>query len=214
MDYKNIQIFEELAAEYDAWFDRHRLIYASELQALQKCVPPAGRGLEIGAGSGRFALPLGVRVGVEPAGTMARIARKRGLEVLRAIAGELPFKEQSYDFVLLVTVLCFLPDPPGALREATRVLQPGGRIIIGMIDRDSPLGQVYEVKKQESNFYRHAQFYPVTQALEWLQTLGYENCMTYQTIFRNFPEITGLEPVKAGHGQGGFVVISARKADF
>ncbi|MEW6659639.1 MAG: class I SAM-dependent methyltransferase [Thermodesulfobacteriota bacterium] len=213
MDYQNIQIFEELAEEYDAWFDRHCLAHESELQALKRWVPPVGKGLEIGVGSGRFALPLGVRVGVEPAGAMARIARKRGLEVLRADAGKLPFKSEAYDFVLIVTVLCFLPDPPGALREATRVLKPQGRIVIGMIDRDSPLGQFYEAKKQESKFYRHARFYPVKQVLEWLRSLGYESLATCQTIFQTFPEITGLEPVKEGHGEGGFVVISAQKAN-
>jgi SAM-dependent methyltransferase len=213
MDNHNIRIFAEWAEAYDAWFDLHPLAYESELQALKRLVPPQGRGLEIGVGSGRFALPLGIEVGVEPAGSMARMARNRGLKVIRGYAEALPFKDQAYDFVLLVTVLCFLADPLAALREATRVLKPAGRIIIGMIDGNSPLGQVCEASKRESRFYRQARFYPVTQVLEWLQSLGYQNLITCQTIFKSLPEITHREPVKAGHGEGGFVAIQAQKAD-
>lgn len=41
----------------------------------------------------------------------------------------------------MVTVLCFLKDPFRALKEAKRVLKPQGKLIIGMIDPDSPLGR-------------------------------------------------------------------------
>ncbi len=111
-----------------------------------------------------------------------------------------------------MTVLCFLPDPRRALEEATRVLQPGGQLIIGLIDRESPLGWVYEAKKQQSRFYRHARFYGVAAVLEWLKGLGYGHLETWQTLFRNSAEITRVEPVKEGHGTGGFAVIAARKA--
>ena len=46
------------------------------------------------------------------------------------------------------------------LRETTRVLKPQGRLIIGMIDPDSPLGKSYEMHKERSKFYRHGQVSP------------------------------------------------------
>lgn len=212
MDHRNIQVFEELADAYDGWFDLHRYVYESELLALKEFIPPRGKGLEIGVGSGRFAVPLGMRVGVEPARAMARMARNRGLKVLQSYAEELPFKEQAFDFVLLVTVLCFLADPSGALREATRVLKPGGRIIIGIIDPDSPLGRAYEKNKEKSKFYRQAKFHSVDQVLKWLETLGYVNLETCQTIFQDPETITTAEPVEEGHGEGVFVVIAGKKS--
>ncbi len=214
MRFAAVDIFEERAGEYDAWFERHPHVYASELQALKPWVPAAGEGLEIGAGSGRFALPLGVRLAVEPAGALARMARERGLTVLRGWAEELPFREQSFDFVMLVTVLCFLADPPAALREAARVLKPRGRIIIGMIDGDSPLGRLYEAGKRESRFYRQARFYPVARVLDWLRSLGFEKLMACQTIFQGLSEMSRPEPVKIGHGEGGFVALAAQRAGF
>lgn len=210
-DNKTIQLFEESAQEYDAWFDRNPFAYESEILALKKFLAPQVRGLEIGVGTGRFATPLGLQLGVEPAAAMADLARRRGIKVYRAVAEALPFRGDSFDLVVMVTVICFLRDPFLALTEATRVLKPGGRIIIGMIDKDSPLGQSYEAHKQESTFYHQANFYSIGQALEWLARLPFRKVEVCQTLFRRLSAITQLEPVRNGYGQGGFVVIGAQK---
>jgi ubiquinone/menaquinone biosynthesis C-methylase UbiE len=206
------KIFEESAQEYDDWYARNEFAYRSELAALKAFMPTEGHGLEIGVGTGRFAAPLGIKVGVEPARAMAEIARSRGIRVTRAYAEALPFADDSFDFVMLVTVLCFLSDPIQALRETMRVLKPQSRLIIGMIDPDSPLGKSYEMHKERSKFYRLARFHPVSLVLDWLLSLGYENLMTCQTLFGRIPEVTDLDPVKAGHGEGGFVVIAVQKS--
>jgi len=205
-------VFNHSALEYDDWFVQNEMAYRSELAAVKAILPPGGRSLEIGVGTGRFAAPLGIEVGVEPVRAMAAIARKRGIKVLEAYAEELPFENGSFDFVLMVTVLCFLADPFQALREATRVLKPEGRLIIGMIDRDSPLGRSYEARKGKSKFYRQARFHTVSQVLKWLENLGYQPPQTCQTIFQDLSAITEPEPMKAGHGEGGFVVIAAQKS--
>jgi ubiquinone/menaquinone biosynthesis C-methylase UbiE len=210
-DDKIIQLFEESAQEYDAWFDRHRLVYESEILALKKFLAPVVEAMEIGVGTGRFAVPLGIDVGVEPAEAMARLARKRGIRVYKAVAEALPFRRNSFDLVVMVTVICFLRDPFLGLTEATRVLKPGGQILIGMIDRDSPLGRYYMAHKQESTFYRQANFYSISQVLEWLARLNYRQVEVCQTLFHKLSDITHLEPVREGHGEGGFVVIAAQK---
>ena len=211
MDDGLIQIFEESAQEYDAWFDKNRLVYESEVLALKRFLAFGGMGLEIGVGTGRFAVPLGIEVGVEPAKAMAGMARKKGIKVFRATAAALPFRPASFHLVAIITTLCFLRDPYRALAEATRVLKPAGLILIGMIDKDSPLGRFYEAHKKESKFYRQAHFYATPQVLGWLERLAYKKVQTCQTIFKPLREIVSLEPVKDGHGEGGFVVISGRK---
>ena len=111
----------------------------------------------------------------------------------------------------MVTVLCFLQNPLQGLIEATRVLKPHGRLIIGIIDPESPLGRSYEANKEKSRFYRQAKFHRVRQVLEWLEELGYPNPRICQTIFQDLPAITGPEPVREGYGDGAFVVIAGQK---
>ncbi|OEU48886.1 MAG: hypothetical protein BA871_15555 [Desulfuromonadales bacterium C00003096] len=205
------QIFEDGAEEYDKWFDENRFAYESEVRAFKKFIPKNSKGLEVGVGTGRFAVPIGIQIGVEPARAMADIARKRGMKVYEAKAEELPFDNASFDFILMVTTICFLQNPMQALQESTRVIKSGGYIIIGMIDSDSFLGKVYESKKKDSKFYRYAHFYSVNHVLEWVRKLGYGHIRICQTIFKNPETLTAIEPVKDGYGSGGFVVISAQK---
>ena len=74
-----------------------------------------------------------------------------------------------------------------------------------MLDKESPLGRLYETKKNESKFYKYARFYSVKQVLEYLSVSGYAHSRTLQTIFHNPEAITAIEPVKEGYGEGLFV---------
>jgi len=206
-----INIFDKYAHAYDVWFDVHVWAYQSELQAVKMLLPQTGKGVEIGTGTGRFSAPFDIAIGVEPSNAMAEIARSRGITVYDAKAENLPFENNAFDYVLIVTTLCFLEDPLQALKEIRRILCPTGKIIIGMLDKDSPLGKLYEMKKQDSKFFKNARFYAVNQVLEWLKISGYNHAHILQTIFHNPEEIIALEPVKEGHGEGLFTVISAQK---
>lgn len=68
-----IDVFEKSAREYDDWFDRNKIVYQSKLLAIKAFLPRGGNGLEIGVGTGRFAAPLRIEMGVEPARAMAEI---------------------------------------------------------------------------------------------------------------------------------------------
>ena len=81
-----MNVFEEYALEYDEWFEAHKWVYQSEGEAVRKFIPKTGEGVEIGVGTGRFSIPFGIKVGVEPAKAMAEIARKRGISVYESKA--------------------------------------------------------------------------------------------------------------------------------
>lgn len=206
----NASTFNRHTTEYDAWFERHNDLYQAELGALQTLVPANGQGVEIGVGTGRFALPLGISIGVEPSPVMAEVARNRGVEVQEGVAEALPFDDNSFDFALMVTVVCFLDDVARAFREAWRILKLGGVLVIGFIDRGSELGRIYEQKKGQSTFYRDATFYSVSELVEVLRETGFTDFSFRQTLLPGEPTaVTILE----GFGDGGFVVIRARRCE-
>lgn len=199
--------FEKHVDRYEQWFLDNPLAYVSEIKAIQALLPKSGVGVEIGVGTGRFAAPLKIRHGLEPAAKMAALARKRGVEVSEGAAEKLPFEDGRFDFALMVTTLCFVDDPQAALREAYRVLKPGGVLVVGLIDRESPLGKSYQKRQGESLFYREATFHSAIEVVEMMKGAGFADFAFTQTLFRPLTEIEGVEPVREGHGKGSFVAI-------
>ena len=205
-----IEPFEHHWKEYEQWFVQNRWTYFSELEALKSLLPAKGKGLEIGVGSGLFAQPLGIKIGLEPSPKMAQLARRRGIEVVEGIAENLPFENETFDFALMVTTICFLDDVEKAFNEVKRILRPEGHFLVGFVDKESSIGQQYEKFKEQNVFYRLATFYSVPDVLRFLHKAEFSDFVFRQTIFKPLDEIKELEPVKEGYGQGSFVVIRAK----
>jgi SAM-dependent methyltransferase len=203
--------FEEYADRYEEWFERNRFAYQSELQAVKSLLPSRGIGIEIGVGTGRFAAPLGIQIGIEPSTAMAMVARERGTQVVQAVAEALPFMDGTFDFALMVTTLCFLDDVEVSFQEAHRVLRCGGSLVVGFIDPQSHLGQVYQQRKNESPFYREAQFYSVQEVVSSMENAGFAEFASVQTICDDFEGLRNPEPIRPGSGEGSFVVLKGTK---
>jgi SAM-dependent methyltransferase len=211
-------VFDARAGDYDRWFEENPPIYQAELKAVQRFIPETGAGLDIGAGTGRFAAPLGIGTAVEPSGPMARIAGERGLAVCRATGERLPFRDGQFDFALLVTVVCFVADPALLFREAGRVIRTGGRIIVAFIDRDTALGRLYEARRGSNGFYDGARFYSAGEIEALLLGAGFGESRFCQTIIglpgKNDKALDGGRTLSVldGHGEGGFAVAGAVKS--
>ncbi len=105
------------------------------------------RVLDVGTGDGTYAIAAalgGADVSaLDPqAAMLARAAERaaaRGvtLDLHEGRVEAMPFADASFDVVIAVTVLCFVPDPAHALREMARVLAPGGRLVLGELARYS-----------------------------------------------------------------------------
>ena len=70
-------VFDEKYKYYDYWFEKHKKIYETEVRSIKKILPSFKNAIEIGVGTGRFAKPMGIKMGIEPSQNMAKIAKKK-----------------------------------------------------------------------------------------------------------------------------------------
>ena len=96
--------------------------------------------------------------------------------------------------------------------EMYRVLTDQGRVIVGFVDRESPLGRMYEKRRYENVFYREATFFSTAEILAVLTKTGFGKAEIIQTVFGALRDIETVQDFKEGYGEGGFVVIMAAKA--
>jgi 2-polyprenyl-6-hydroxyphenyl methylase / 3-demethylubiquinone-9 3-methyltransferase len=123
-----------------------RLGYMRRVLVEDLAVEPRGkRCLDVGCGGGLLAeefAKLGCRVtGVDPSEpsleTARAHARQEGLEIayVAALAEDLPFDENTFDFVYCCDVLEHVQSVERAVAEAARVLKPGGAYLYDTINR-------------------------------------------------------------------------------
>lgn len=115
-------------------YSRHRLD-----AWLDRCLPRTGAGLsllDVGCGTGHHMARLrhqGFQVaGMDGSEAMLQHARANnpGAEIRLADVEEIPFPAESFDYVLCVEVLRYLPDPARCIKEIARVLKPGGTCLV------------------------------------------------------------------------------------
>lgn len=126
---------------------------------------------EIGCGSGTFTIPAARKVGAEgkvyavdiQEGMLDQLKKKlarpenediKNIEIIKADALSLPFLKNSMDLVFMVTVLQEIPDRTKALKEACRILKPGGILAITefLPDPDYPLKRTTIKEGEKAGF--------------------------------------------------------------
>jgi len=134
--------FSRLAPDWDRIRSLHAPDTVVEDAVLEILGPkPIRTLLDLGTGTGRMLQLLGPRatrvVGLDASHAMLSVARanleKAGQTRVELRQGDIyapPFPRDTFDLVIVHQVLHYLDDPARALREAARLVAPGGRILV------------------------------------------------------------------------------------
>lgn len=201
--------FDKIAEEYDQWYVDHKFSFLSELAAIKYFVPHSGVGIEIGVGTGRFAVELGIKHGIEPSTAMAAMAKDRGIDVLISKAESIPLPGKSFDFAIMVAVDPFVDDIEQVYHEIFRILKPGGKLVVGTLHRDGAKAQKY-MGMTDNEVYMNARFHTVPETIHQLEKSGFSGFQICQTLFAMHPDI--VEKPISGYDRGSFIAIEAMKA--
>lgn len=143
-------------ADYDGpmaqVYDRGRTLPDASVRtwvaAAARHLPPApGPVLDLGAGTGRFSVPLAegletTVIGLEPAGGMRAEAATKvpgsGVALVAGTAEALPFGDETFGGVWASQVVHHLPDLEACARELRRILVVGGRLLVRGLYWDVP----------------------------------------------------------------------------
>ena len=192
--------------EYEEWIKDHPHIQQSELIVFRKVVP-SGLGLEIGVGTGRLASALSVRFGLDPSWNMLKLAQKRKISVVQGCGENLPFKKESFNFVLIVYTIELAEDALRFLKEAARTLKKKGVLILGIANKESAWGLFYEQDAARGFWRWHSR----EEILDSFKKISVEFQEAFHTHFHAPPDIQGIEKPKKGFGEGGLVVFKGVK---
>ena len=130
--------YSRLAPEYDTRWSFYIAATTSATLA-RLSVPPTGRVLDVGCGTGALLqqlarkFPQATLVGVDPVPEMLAVARGRvpsSTELREGWAEELPFEDNDFDVVVSCSMFHYVRQPVATLMELSRVLRPGGELII------------------------------------------------------------------------------------
>jgi SAM-dependent methyltransferase len=80
---------------------------------------------------------------------------------------------RTFDYLLMMTVICFLENPHAVLHETFRVLVKGGNLIAGCIENDGEIAMHYRQEKIKGRFCRFARFRTADEGTRFIEGAGF-----------------------------------------
>ncbi|MCX6085530.1 MAG: methyltransferase domain-containing protein [Caldiserica bacterium] len=196
-------LFDSKADTYDSWYMTPLGAYEDELEnALVFRHVGVVRGktvLDVGCGTGLYSIRLSeggadvTAVDISP--KMIEIARRkaqdRGQYIWydQADMIKLPYENRTFDMVVSIAALEFSADPLLALMEMARVLRPGGKLVVGVLNADSPWADARrEHAKREESIYGAAHFLSSSDLRMLFHRTGTFGALTMESCLYTLPD--------------------------
>ena len=229
-------LFDSKADTYDSWYTTPLGAYEDELENALVFRHVGGiRGktvLDVGCGTGLYSIRLSeggadvtaVDISLKMIEIARRKAQDRGQYIWydEADMAKLPYENRTFDMVVSITALEFAADPLLALMEMARVLRPGGKLVVGVLNNDSPWADARrERAKREASIYGTAHFFSSSDLRLLFHRTGTFGALTMESCIYTFPDEDKFQDTTASREEifgrmfkpltGAFLVGTARK---
>lgn len=168
-------LFDQSAKDYDSWCKTPIGSYVDSLekQLIEEVAQPKPGeiAIDLGCGTGIYSMWLaenGLSVtGVDISKEMLKVAIKKSndknlsIDYQQADLHHLPYEDHTFDLAVCNIVLEFVASPELVIAEGLRVLKKGGRLVVGMIGKDSDWARTYQTraKQNKESVFAQAQFF-------------------------------------------------------
>ncbi len=163
---RSTEYFNANYLKYDRWYETHREEYNDQIEFLRTIIPGSD-GIEIGVGTGRIAVALNIRFGLDSSPEMLKLAHSRGVETFLGDAYDTKLPDKAFDYSLFYVTLCFLQKPVEAIKEACRISK---KVISVILDREC--AYVQGIMKYPTGFYTFAKFYTEREIVDFYTRAG------------------------------------------
>lgn len=175
--------------EYDAWYETPlgKLSDRLEKELVFSLfeIKHGDAVLDVGCGTGNYTIELAKlgadAIGIDSSEEMVGWARRKAEGERRKVffqvadALKLSFPDDSFDLIVSNGLLCFLKEPEKALMEMHRVLKPGGRLVVGVLNRWSPWAFFRRIKGLfKDTIYNQAHFISPPELEGLLKRAGFD----------------------------------------
>lgn len=207
-------------ASYEDWYHTRRGSWIADhefkLMMNMLKLQPDNHLLDVGCGTGYFSRHFALQcmhvTGIDPDESMLDYARQQPGDVnyIEGDAQRLPFNDNSFDYCVAVTSLCFISNPGQALGEMWRVSRKG--VLLGLLNRQS----ILYYQKHGKGAYQGARWDTCLSVKQWLDVLNirpkYKACRS--TVFipsGSFfaKQIESITPTRFPFG--GFLAVKIEK---
>jgi len=219
-------LFDDLADSYDQWYETPvgRAVDFVERKAIEEFFVPQGKSvLEIGCGTGLYTVWLASQdyevTAVDVSTEMMEQAKEKVIAIGKNanwIMGDIADQLEnlgSFDGILSMTAMEFIPQPEQILHELYQKLKPGGCLVIGVIADLSSWSEAYRqaAMLHPESVFNQARFFTEEQIRNW--NIGVvpdiKKVLFFSPDTASYEEALEIEKKKSGNP--GFLVVRWQK---